>query len=78
MDSNSKAGVKEEEQAAGEPARLGVLRLKPERRVHWDGNVVDNEHLNRKKSNKCCIFHAQNEAATHSPCSPHEDTDTND
>jgi len=25
--------------------------------VEWDESVVDNEHLNRKKSKKCCIFH---------------------
>lgn len=28
-----------------------------ERRIHWNQGVVDNEHANKKKSKKCCIFH---------------------
>ncbi|RKP08876.1 phosphatase inhibitor-domain-containing protein [Thamnocephalis sphaerospora] len=31
----------------------------PRRRIHWDESVVDNEHLNRKKSKICCIFRKQ-------------------
>jgi protein phosphatase 1 regulatory subunit 11 len=46
-----------------------VIRLKPERRVSWDPNVVDNENMNKKKSNKCCIFHAKNSQNDDSPCS---------
>lgn len=26
-------------------------------RVTWDEAVVDNEHMNKKKSKSCCIFH---------------------
>ena len=25
--------------------------------VRWSSSVVDNEHLNKKKSKKCCIYH---------------------
>jgi hypothetical protein len=25
--------------------------------VTWDKDVVDNEHMNKKSSKKCCIFH---------------------
>merc|ERR1712228_187103 len=25
--------------------------------VTWDSTVIDNEFMNKKKSNKCCIFH---------------------
>lgn len=75
--SKSRTEVKEEGQT-DEASRQAVLRLKPERRVHWDGSVIDNEHLNKKKSNKCCIFHAHNEADVHSPCSSQPDADKND
>ena len=27
------------------------------KKVHWDPEVIDNEHLGRKKSKCCCIFH---------------------
>ncbi|CEF64049.1 Protein phosphatase 1 regulatory subunit 11 [Strongyloides ratti] len=40
-----------------------ILRLKPvpkekeeELHVTWDANVVNNEHLGRRKSNCCCIY----------------------
>lgn len=25
--------------------------------VTWSGDVVDNEHMGKKKSKKCCIYH---------------------
>ena len=28
-----------------------------ERHIAWSSNVIDNEHLNRKKSKVCCIYH---------------------
>ncbi|CEP63546.1 type 1 protein phosphatase-activating protein YPI1 LALA0_S08e04984g [Lachancea lanzarotensis] len=28
-------------------------------KVHWKEDVVDNEHMNKKKSKVCCIFHPQ-------------------
>lgn len=46
---------------AGSHDSGGVLRLRaalPDPpRVHWSPGTVDNEDLNRKKSNVCCIFH---------------------
>ncbi|KAF8947089.1 hypothetical protein BGZ47_010334 [Haplosporangium gracile] len=43
----------------------GVLSLtgepNTERRVQWDDDVIDNEHLNKKKSKICCIFKKQKE-----------------
>ena len=27
--------------------------------VTWDSGVVDNEHMHKRKSKKCCIFHKQ-------------------
>lgn len=29
--------------------------------MHWTDDVVDNEHMNKKKSKICCIFHPQRE-----------------
>jgi protein phosphatase 1 regulatory subunit 11 len=53
-----------------------VIRLKPERRVSWDPNVVDNENMNKKKSNVCCIFHAKNpKNDQNSPCPKSKDDD---
>ncbi|KAF9435310.1 Type 1 phosphatases regulator ypi1 [Entomortierella beljakovae] len=44
---------------------LGVLELRGEsnegRRVQWDDDVVDNEHMGKKKSKICCIFKRQKE-----------------
>eukprot|EP00887_Chlorella_sp_A99_P007687 scaffold20.g7687.t1 len=41
-----------------------VLRLAPRKKqkkkgVKWAEGVVDNEHMNKRKSKKCCIFHKQ-------------------
>ncbi|TMW63126.1 hypothetical protein Poli38472_002067 [Pythium oligandrum] len=43
--------------AATEEAPTYRVQLRPRPRVTFDEDVVDNEHLGRKKSNKCCIFH---------------------
>ncbi|KAF9143420.1 hypothetical protein BGX30_000486 [Mortierella sp. GBA39] len=55
-----------EEGSADEDDQVhGVLSLtgepSTERRVQWDDDVVDNEHLNKKKSKICCIFKRQKE-----------------
>ena len=39
-----------------EPAAV-TLRLRPKNRVKWGEDVVDNEGMGKRKSNKCCIFH---------------------
>ncbi len=39
-----------------------ILRLRapiPNRRVRWETDVIDNEHMNKKKTKICCIFHKQ-------------------
>lgn len=33
-----------------------TLRLK---KITWKEDTIDNEHLNQRKSNICCIFHRQ-------------------
>ncbi|KAI8057953.1 phosphatase inhibitor-domain-containing protein [Syncephalis plumigaleata] len=56
----------------------------PRRRIHWDESVVDNEHLNRRKSKICCIFRKQrafgesssDESSSSSCCSSSDNSDT--
>ncbi|KAI5190107.1 hypothetical protein NECID01_0800 [Nematocida sp. AWRm77] len=44
------------------------LRGSPGRkRVTFTEDTVDNEHLCRKKSKACCIFHKKNECENQSP-----------
>mmetsp|Transcript_8297 Transcript_8297/g.9488 ORF Transcript_8297/g.9488 Transcript_8297/m.9488 type:complete len:140 (-) Transcript_8297:889-1308(-) len=42
-----------------------VLRLRlpqeESNRVHWTDDTIDNEHMNKFKSKKCCIFHKPRE-----------------
>lgn len=33
----------------------------PRRQIQWAEDVVDNEHLGRKKSNICCIYRKEGE-----------------
>lgn len=42
-------------------ANDGAKKLKEGNRVHWTEEVVDNEHMDRKKLKICCIFHPQRE-----------------
>ncbi|KAK3831007.1 MAG: phosphatase inhibitor-domain-containing protein [Linnemannia gamsii] len=55
----------EEDSADEEDHAHGVLSLTGEpstdRRVQWDDDVIDNEHMNKKKSKICCIFKKQKE-----------------
>ena len=55
-----------------------VLRLAaPEdRRVHFSEDVVDNEHMGKKKSKKCCVFHKRRRFDESDTESEGEDTDS--
>ena len=44
------------------------------KRVTWHESVIDNEHMNKRKSNKCCIFHKNQECYS----SSEEDTSDSD
>lgn len=35
-----------------------ILKLKKPRHVTFTEDTIDNEHLNKKKSKMCCIFHS--------------------
>ena len=39
-----------------ETVQLLILTI-PKKKVTWHESVIDNEHMNKRKSNKCCIFH---------------------
>merc|ERR1712087_711898 len=52
----------------------------PGRGVRWTEDTVDNEHMNKKSSKKCCIFHKpkiHKEDQSSSSSSSSEDSDTN-
>ena len=36
--------------------KILILTIR-EKKVTWHESVIDNEHMNKRKSNKCCIFH---------------------
>ncbi|GAB5585227.1 Type 1 phosphatases regulator ypi1 [Umbelopsis nana] len=52
-----------ESESEPEDDHIGILRLRGDpsarspRQIQWAENVVDNEHLGRKKSKICCIYH---------------------
>jgi len=40
-----------------EIVQLLILTIPQKKKVTWHESVIDNEHMNKRKSNKCCIFH---------------------
>lgn len=53
---------------------------RPRRGVQWTEDTIDNEHLGKKSSKKCCIFHKPKiykEDGSSSSSSSSEDSDTN-
>ena len=39
------------------PAEIKYFKLKMPKKVTWSEDTVDNEHMGKKKSNICCIYH---------------------
>lgn len=57
-DSNAAGGrARAVEVSTTAPARGITLRLRAPRRVRFDETAVDNEHLGRRKSKSCCVYH---------------------
>ena len=48
--------LKKEEEEPKE-SKKHYLALKLPKRVTWSEDTVDNEHMGKKKSNICCIYH---------------------
>mmetsp|Transcript_11163 Transcript_11163/g.37922 ORF Transcript_11163/g.37922 Transcript_11163/m.37922 type:complete len:142 (-) Transcript_11163:1357-1782(-) len=53
------SGISQTTTASAEQAERSqvTLRLAPRHRVKWSEDVLDNEGMGKRKSNKCCIFH---------------------
>eukprot|EP00924_Labyrinthula_sp_SR-Ha-C_P008170 snap_masked-scaffold_11-processed-gene-5.30-mRNA-1 protein AED:0.10 eAED:0.10 QI:0/-1/0/1/-1/1/1/0/121 len=47
-------------------------------RVRWTQDVVDNEHMNKRSSKKCCIFHRKKNYDSSDTESDGSDTDSDD
>ena len=39
------------------PNEITYLKLKLPKKVTWTEDTIDNEHMHKKKSNICCIYH---------------------
>ena len=44
-----------------EIVQLLILTIPQKKKVTWHESVIDNEHMNKRKSKKCCIFHKYQE-----------------
>mmetsp|Transcript_3213 Transcript_3213/g.4449 ORF Transcript_3213/g.4449 Transcript_3213/m.4449 type:complete len:133 (-) Transcript_3213:241-639(-) len=56
-----------------------VLKLRPRRHITFTQDTVDNEHMNKKSSKRCCIFHkprAFGESSSDSDSSDCDDCDS--
>lgn len=62
-------------QGRNEAAESSVtLRLKSKKKVNWGTDVVDNEDMGKRKSNKCCIFHKRKKFGESSSESEYSDS----
>jgi len=43
--------------ALPEPAQTLVLNLRERPQITWTEDTIDNEHMGKKSSKRCCIFH---------------------
>ena len=57
-----------------ETVQLLILTI-PQKKVTWHESVIDNEHMNKRKSNKCCIFHRKQDSSD-SSCEESSDSDS--
>ncbi|KAI8378015.1 phosphatase inhibitor-domain-containing protein [Radiomyces spectabilis] len=61
---------------------VGILRLTGDmsarrpRAIRWDEDVVDNEHMNKKKSKICCIYHKPHVVGESSDSESSSDSDS--
>ena len=49
--------TKQKEKEPSEPKQILVLKKKPKKEIKWAEEVIDNEHMGKKKSKCCCIHH---------------------
>lgn len=56
--SNRETGSKTETVQQAGTQSDGVLKLRNQKpRVQWTEETIDNEHMNKKKTKICCIYH---------------------
>lgn len=53
-------------------------KKKSQSKVRWTEDVVDNEHMNKKKTKICCIFHPQREFGESSDSLSDSSSDSSD
>ena len=49
--------ITEQQITTTQPPQTLVLSLRDQPRVTWSEGTVDNEHLGRRSSKRCCIYH---------------------
>ena len=54
---SSSTGTATVTEAPAEAKPRLVLRLKPRKHISFSSDTVDNEHMQKKSSKRCCIFH---------------------
>jgi len=52
----------EAEEEKVENVRVVNLKPKTKKQVKWTEDTIDNEHMNKLKSNVCCIYHKPKDA----------------
>ena len=56
-----------------------ILRLKkPESKLKWSEDTIDNEFMNKKNSKRCCIFHKTRKFAESDSESSDEESSKNE
>ncbi|XP_025112465.1 E3 ubiquitin-protein ligase PPP1R11-like isoform X3 [Pomacea canaliculata] len=48
--------TEEEETQHGPTLHLKLKNPKPDKKVKWSTETIDNEHMNKRKSKCCCIY----------------------
>lgn len=46
----------EEQAGSSAPVVLKLRKPKNDKKVSWNAQTVDNEHMNKKKSKCCCVY----------------------
>ena len=54
---NASQTIQAEVVAQPEPAQTLVLQLRERPQITWAEDTIDNEHMGKKSSKRCCIFH---------------------
>eukprot|EP00416_Gambierdiscus_australes_P028319 CAMPEP_0171088440 /NCGR_PEP_ID=MMETSP0766_2-20121228/20783_1 /TAXON_ID=439317 /ORGANISM="Gambierdiscus australes, Strain CAWD 149" /LENGTH=125 /DNA_ID=CAMNT_0011546241 /DNA_START=55 /DNA_END=429 /DNA_ORIENTATION=- len=53
---SSSAASQTQTTSSGAPTLHLILEPRPQHHVQWSQDTIDNEHMNKRKSKKCCIY----------------------